>query len=60
MRRWLAGGLISCAVLALGSRVQGAEGSSAADGQEAAARRLHARSIVVDTHVDAPYTLEKK
>jgi len=27
---------------------------------EAKARRLHERAIVVDTHVDAPYALEKK
>src|SRR5258705_13119847 len=60
MRRWLAGGLISCAVVAFGAPVLGAEGSATADGHEAAARRLHARAIVVDTHVDAPYTLEKK
>src|SRR6185503_2487833 len=60
MRRWLAGGLISWAVLTAGAPAWSAEGSGAADGREAAARRLHSRAIVVDTHVDAPYTLEKK
>src|SRR2546426_6275756 len=31
-----------------------------ADDPGTKARRLHARAIVVDTHVDAPYRLEKK
>ncbi len=33
---------------------------AAADDAETKARRLQARAIVVDTHVDAPYALEKK
>ena len=67
MRRWLAGGGVLITVLAIGASVGGArsaareaEGAAPADNKDAAARRLHERSIVVDTHVDAPYTLEKK
>ncbi|HEV8700845.1 MAG TPA: dipeptidase [Candidatus Polarisedimenticolia bacterium] len=68
MRRWLAGVGTLFAVLAIdtavggvrGAAARGAEGAAAAGNREAAARRLHARAIVVDTHVDAPYTLEKK
>ena len=64
MRRWLAGRWIAIAlgVLAAAGGAGGvaAARAAAADDVDARARRLHARAIVVDTHVDAPYTLEKK
>jgi len=63
MRRWFAGGVVLSTVVALGAAVGGARGAESAgegDGKEATARRLHARAIVVDSHVDAPYALEKK
>ncbi len=64
MRRWLAGRLmvIALGVLAAAGGAAGvaAARAAAADDVEARARRLHERAIVVDTHVDAPYTLEKK
>lgn len=59
MKRWLAGGMVLIATLVLAVAV-GSPGVAAADDVETRARRLHARAIVVDTHVDAPYTLEKK
>src|SRR6267142_1742253 len=63
MRRWLARVGIPFAVLACGAAVgvsRGAESVVTTNDHDAAARRLHARAIVVDSHVDAPYTLEKK
>ena len=54
MRRALAGTVVLVAIAALP-----AAAAAAAD-LESKARRLHERAIVVDTHVDAPYALEKK
>src|SRR5437867_2160087 len=51
MRGSLAGTMVLVAVAAL---------PAAAADLESKARRLHERAIVVDTHVDAPYALEKK
>jgi len=48
--------LLMVAVLVL----TGTAVASAADNVDSRAQRLHARAIVVDSHVDAPYTLEKK
>ena len=60
MRRWLAGGMALSTAGALAAAVAGVCSVAAADDNDARARRLHARAIVVDTHVDAPYALEKK
>src|SRR2546428_3292444 len=54
MRRSLAGTVVLVAIAALP-----AAAAAAAD-LESKARRLHERAIVVDTHVDGPYALEKK
>ncbi len=53
MRRSLAGTVVLVATTALTS-------AAAAADLESKARRLHERAIVVDTHIDAPYALEKK
>ncbi|HYS78095.1 MAG TPA: dipeptidase [Candidatus Dormibacteraeota bacterium] len=53
MRRSLAGTVVIVATTALAS-------AAAAADLESKARRLHERAIVVDTHIDAPYALEKK
>ena len=49
----LAAGVLLCAAAPLGA-------ASPQDDIAARARRLHAQSIVVDTHVDAPYVLVEK
>src|SRR2546425_6527706 len=54
MRRALAGTVVLVAIAAL------TVAAAAAADLESKARRLHERAIVVDTHVDAPYALEKK
>jgi len=51
MRGSLAGTVVLVAAAAL---------PAAAADLESKARRLHERAIVVDTHIDAPYALEKK
>ena len=51
MRGSLAGTMVLVAAAAL---------PAAAADLESKARRLHERAIVVDTHIDAPYALEKK
>src|SRR5207245_1879968 len=53
MRLMLAGTVVLAATTALLPAATGAD-------LESKARRLHERAIVVDTHIDAPYALEKK